>query len=161
MNFDKAFARLLDNEGGYSNNASDPGGRTNWGITEAVARANGYTGDMRDMTQDFAKHIYRSVYWDSVGIVNLPDAVQFDVFDGAVNSGPSQSVKWLQRAAGVPDDGVIGHMTITACSLIPGYVLAARYNGQRLMFMTNLKPTVWDAFGKGWTRRIAKNLMET
>lgn len=157
MNFDQAFTRLLGSEGGYANNPADKGGPTNWGITEAVARANGYAGDMRDLPQDTAKAIYRRLYWDAPGIVNLPPGVQYDVFDGAVNSGPTQSVKWLQRAVGVADDGVIGHITIRAAGLMPAGVVVARYNGQRLRFMADLK--AWSAFGGGWARRIASNLM--
>ena len=57
-NFNRAFTELLGNEGGYSNNPNDPGGETNWGITLAVARANGYVGAMKDMDQSFAKRIY-------------------------------------------------------------------------------------------------------
>jgi len=158
MNFDDAFARLMGHEGGFSNNPKDPGKATMWGVTEAVARANGYTGDMRDLPQEFARKVYRKLYWDKPGIVNLPSSVQFDVFDGAVNSGPAQAIKWLQRAVGVDDDGVIGHITIKACTMLPAGVVAARYNGERLQFMTKLK--TWPVFGAGWARRIASNLME-
>lgn len=158
MNFDQAFTRLLGHEGQYSNNPSDPGGATCWGITQAVARANGYAGDMRTMPQDVAKQIYRKLYWDAPGIVNLPPGVQFDVFDGAVNSGVGQSIKWLQRAVGVTDDGVLGHITLKACTMLPAGIVAARYNGQRLDFMTRLK--TWPTFGAGWARRIAANLTE-
>src|SRR5665648_1301181 len=65
MNFDESFLRLLASEGGYSNHASDPGGATNHGVTQAVARANGYSGDMRDFTLAQAKAIYRRQYWDA------------------------------------------------------------------------------------------------
>ena len=157
MKFNDAFTRLLGHEGGYSNNPADPGKATMWGVTEAVARANGYAGDMRDLPQDFAKKVYQKSYWDSCRCDSLPDAVRFDVFDGAVNSGPGQSVKWLQRAVGVADDGVVGPITLKACAALPGATVAARYNGQRLMMMTSLK--TWPVFGTGWARRIASNLI--
>lgn len=157
MNFDDAFTRLLGHEGGYSNNAADPGGATNWGVTQTVARANGYQGDMRDFTQDAAKAIYRRQYWDAVQADSLPTEVRFDVFDGAVNSGVGQSVRWLQRAAGADADGVLGAQTLAAVGVLPGAVVAARYNGYRLMFMAGLK--TWPVFGGGWARRIASNLM--
>ncbi len=158
MSFDKCFTRLLGNEGGYSNNPADPGGETMWGITKAVAQENGYTGAMKDMPVDVAKAIYRKKYWDWVGIVNLPEALQFDVFDGVVNSGPVQAIKWLQRAVGVKDDGVLGHITFLATNMLPPAVVLARYNGERLKFMADL--STWPTFGKGWARRIAKNLTE-
>ena len=62
MNFNEAFERLLEHEGGYSNHAADKGGKTMYGITEAVARAHGYVGNMRELSADFAKKIYKSSY---------------------------------------------------------------------------------------------------
>ena len=156
MNFDIAFDKLLGNEGGYSNNINDPGGPTNWGVTQVVARANGYAGDMRDFTQDQAKVIYKQLYWDAVQADALPDAVRFDVFDGAVNSDIEQSVRWLQRALNVEADGVIGPATLAAATAADSDV-AKRFNGYRLMFMTGLK--TWSVFGGGWARRIANNLI--
>lgn len=158
MSFESCFTRLLGNEGGYSNNPADPGGETMWGITKAVALENGYTGEMSRMPVDVAKSIYRKKYWDWLGIVNLPEAIQFDVFDGVVNSGPTQAVKWLQRAVGTKDDGVLGHITFLAASMLPPAIILARYNGERLKFLTDLN--TWPSFGKGWARRIAKNLTE-
>ena len=159
MTFDESFTRLLGHEGGYVNDARDAGGATNWGVTQAVARQSGYTGDMRDFSQDQAKIIYRKTYWDAARCDELPDAVRFDVFDGAVNSGVGQSIKWLQRSVGATDDGVIGEQTLAACRVLAGSMVKARYNGHRLQFMTNLK--TWSVFGGGWARRVAANLMET
>lgn len=160
MNFDQAFDRLLGHEGGYSDrsSAADPGGKTMWGITEAVARAHGYTGDMRALPQATAKAIYRNAYWDKTNADELPDALRFDVFDGAVNSGPVQSALWLQRAVHAVADGVIGPQTLKAIASFPAWLVASRYNGQRLQFMT--ERTNWADNSKGWARRIAKNLME-
>lgn len=157
MNFDLAFERLLGHEGGYSDNPADPGGKTMWGVTEKVARAKGYKGDMRDMPQDFAKSaVYRPDYWVAVRADELPDLVRFDVFDAAVNHGVSQSAKWLQRAAGASPDGVIGAQTVAAARAA-GPQLAARFNGHRLQFYTDLG--TWPTFGKGWARRVAANLL--
>ena len=157
MNFNQAFEKLIEHEGSYSFHPSDPGGETNHGVTKRVAVASGYSGAMKDLPLDTAKAIYRKNYWDSVSADKLPEGVRFDLFDGAVNSGVSQSAKWLQRAVGVKDDGVIGAQTIAA-AFVTGPKLNARYNGARLMFMTNLH--TWPAFGKGWARRVATNLLE-
>jgi lysozyme family protein len=156
MNFDSAFDRLIGHEGGYAWHPSDPGGETMWGVTQKVAVANGYTGRMRDLPRDKAKEIYRAKYWDAVQADKLPEALRFEVFDAAVNSGVSQAVQWLQRIAGVNDDGVLGPMTLDAVAKLNGYAAAAAYNGTRLCFMTNL-PT-WGSFSRGWARRIAENL---
>lgn len=157
MNFEHAYDRLRGHEGGYSNHPSDPGGPTNHGVTQKVARAHGYLGDMRDYPLALALEVYRQDYWAACRADELPEAVRFDVFDGAVNSGVSQSVRWLQRAAGAEADGIIGPATLKAANAIPGAVLAARYNGHRLMFMAGLKN--WNSFSEGWARRIATNLL--
>ena len=159
MTFDEAFIRLLGHEGKFSDDPRDPGGATMWGVTQAVARQSGYMGDMRDFTQDQAKVIYRKAYWDAARCDELPDAVRFDVFDGAVNSGVGQSIRFLQRSVGATDDGVIGEQTLAACHALAESIIQARYNGHRLQFMTNLK--TWSVFGNGWSKRIASNLIAT
>jgi lysozyme family protein len=157
MNFDTAFDLLLKHEGGYSDHAADPGGKTRFGITEAVAREVGYRGDMRELPLDLAKRIYKDKYWDTVKAEQLPAGVRYTVFDAAVNSGPGQSVKWLQRALGVKDDGVIGPQTLAAANAANPDALRMRMLGQRLRFMAGLSN--WPAFSRGWATRIA-SLME-
>ena len=155
MNFDQAFTKLLGHEGGYSNNPTDPGGATMWGVTQKVARQHGYMGDMCDYPQEHAKKVYRQSYWDSCQADKLPDVIRFDVFDGAVNSGVAQSVRWLQRSIGAEADGVVGPQTVRMSEGYPN--LLAKYNGHRLLFMTQLK--VWPTFAGGWAKRIAHNLI--
>ena len=146
MNFDAAFDKLIKHEGGYSDHAADPGGKTRYGITEAVAREAGYQGDMRDLPLDLAKQIYKDKYW----VEALPPDVRYVVFDAAVNSGPAQAAKWLQRACGVIDDGVIGPQTIQAAQ---AEGVKSKMLAQRLRFMAGL--STWPNFGRGWARRIA------
>lgn len=157
MKFDDAFEALIGHEGGYSNNPADPGGETMYGVTARVARANGYTGDMKALALDSAKAIARKEYWDSAKCDSLPDSIRFDIFDAAYNSGVKQSIKWLQRAAKCADDGVIGPATISAASSIAPDLLLRRFNGHRLQFMTDL--AAWPSFGRGWARRISTNLL--
>jgi lysozyme family protein len=151
MNFDTAFDVLLKHEGGFSDHAADPGGKTRFGITEAVARANGYSGDMRELPLARAKDIYRAEYWARVRAEELPPAVRYAVFDAAVNSGVGQSVRWLQRALGVADDGRLGPVTLAAAHAANPVALRARMVALRLHFLTSL--ATWSAFGRGWTRR--------
>lgn len=158
MIFDEAFSRLIGFEGGYSNHALDRGGSTMWGVTERVARENGYAGEMRDLPLDTAKAIYRKLYWDACKCDDLPDRLNFLVFDAAVNSGVSQSIKWLQRALKVQDDGVLGPVTMKAASESIDPMLPARLLGHRLQFMASLPQ--WPGFSRGWSNRIASNLIE-
>lgn len=157
MNFDDSFTRLLGSEGAYSNNPKDPGGETMWGVTVAVARANGYTGVMRDLPQSLARDLYRARYWNAIRADELPDNVRFDAFDAAVNSGVRTSIMWLQASAGVAADGALGPKTLAAVNAA-GPVAAARFNGARLDAMTNMSG--WPEFSRGWARRVAANLMQ-
>lgn len=152
MNLEQSLKHLLGNEGGYSNNPADPGGETMYGVTFRVARAYGYIGAMRDLPWQTAMGIYAKNYWAPIKADQLPDALRFHVFDAAVNSGPGQAVKWIQQAAGITQDGLIGPQTISAASR----VAPAQYSAIRLRFMTGL--ATWATFGKGWARRIADNL---
>lgn len=156
MTFDEAFHRLLGHEGDYADHPSDPGGRTRWGVTERVARADGYVGDMREFPVERAKRIYRREYWAPIRADELPDAIRFHVFDAAVHSGVRQASIWLQRCVGTAADGVIGALTIAAARHTPN--VAARYSAMRLRFLADLPN--WPAFGRGWARRIAANLMD-
>lgn len=156
MNFDAAFQHVLKHEGGYVHHPSDPGGATNMGITEAVARRVGYRGPMQDLPVELAKRIYREDYWNAVRADQLPPAVRYAVFDAAVNSGVAQSVRWLQRALGVQDDGVLGPITLSTANQANPDALRARLVAQRLTFLTNLN--TFGTFGRGWTRRCCEIL---
>ena len=78
------------------------------------------------------------------------------VFDTAVNSGIGQAIRFLQRAVGMADDGVVGPLTLAAVMRRDPEAVQARFNGHRLEFMTKL--STFDVFGKGWARRVAANL---
>ena len=92
---------LIGREGGYSNHRSDRGGATRWGVTEAVARAHGYAGEMRSLPRDEAETIYRRTYWLRPGLdraaMRAPK-VAAELFDTGVNMGPDTAVGFLQRA---------------------------------------------------------------
>ncbi len=154
MDFDEAFDILIGHEGGHVDHPNDPGGETKYGISKrAYPDVN-----IAALTLDDAKAIYREDYWDRVRADELPAELRFPLFDGAVNAGVAQSIKWLQRAVGVRDDGVIGPVTMVAVKSTTPHKNAANFLGQRLKHMTDLKN--WDQFGRGWARRIASNLTD-
>ena len=158
MDFNRAFDILISHEGGFVHRpfSDDPGGATKYGITEKVARANGYTGKMQDLTLDFSKSVYRKSYWDACQCDAIPDPLRYPLFDAAVNSGPGQAIKWLQSAVGVKADGVIGPMTRQAANMSAPMVVRQQMIGKRLSFMTNLSN--WPANARGWSKRIASIL---
>lgn len=121
--FDRALPHVLIHEGGKVNHPKDPGGRTNRGITQRVynawrSKSNRPPRDVYQIDDMEVAAIYRFQYWDAVMGDRLPEGVGYVVFDGAVNSGPKQSIKWLQRALGSiytgAIDGVMGTITLDA-----------------------------------------------
>lgn len=156
MNFDEAFNELMKHEGGFANHPADPGGKTMFGITGAVAAESGYHGDMINIPTTVVRNIYFQQYWKPIHADNLPAPIRYAVFDAAVNSGVGQAIRWLQRALGVADDGKIGRVTLGAVHQAdPAQVLRLML-ASRLDFMTRL--STWDSFGRGWARRIANLL---
>jgi len=156
--FNASLRMLLEHEGGYTNDAADPGGATNFGITifdyRKYVKANATAGDVRTMTVDVAKTIYRAKYWDAMRCDELPAGIDYAVFDYGVNSGISRAAKVLQRILGVADDGVIGPLTLAA---VTGRAPAPVVNAlcaERLQFLQSLR--TWPVFGKGWARRVAE-----
>lgn len=156
MNFDQAFERLIGHEGSYSNNPADPGGETMWGVTAAVARANGYVGPMKDLPREAAKRIAKAAYWDRVQADKYDGAIGYQVFDAAYNHGIETAARFLQRAIGVADDGHFGPVSLAALNAMTVTDVLARFNAERLEFYTKL--STWQTFGKGWARRVATNL---
>ena len=156
-NFDVALRQVLKSEGGYVNHPSDPGGRTNLGVTQKVWEE--WVGhpvteaDMRALTPELVAPLYKKMYWDRVKGDDLPAGVDYVVFDIAVNSGAGRAAKMLQQVVGVPADGAIGPKTINAvltCN-VSGEDLVNKLCDKRLAFWQSL-PT-FDTFGKGWTNR--------
>lgn len=117
-------------EGGYVNDPNDPGGATNYGVTEKVARQAGYRGDMRL----FPKHctgpqtvcadaIYLRDYIVKPGfmqVIEADPAVGGELVDSGVNFGPARPSKWFEQAlaeqggAGFASDARIGAGEIAA-----------------------------------------------
>jgi lysozyme family protein len=154
--FEDFIERVLQHEGRYSRHPDDPGGETMWGVTQRTAREAGYRGNMRYLLRDEAKEIYRKAYWNRIQGDRLNPVVAFQVFDGAVNSGVSRSVRWMQEILGIDDDGIVGPITLEAASKFDPLELAVLYNSTRLHFLAGLPH--WGSFGGGWARRIAANL---
>jgi len=155
-NFDSCLKHLLVHEGGYVNHPSDPGGRTNLGVTQRVWEewmlGPVTEDDMRALTPAKVYPLYKRRYWDVVGGDELPSGVDYCVFDAAVNSGPGAAVKWLQQIVGTTPDGGIGPKTLAAVATMPPAAIVEAYQAKRLGFMKSL-PT-WSVFGKGWERRV-------
>lgn len=155
-NWDACFNHLIKHEGGYVNHPSDPGGRTNLGVTQTVwenwVDRPVTEEEMKALTKDMVKPLYKDLYWERVKGDKLPSGVDYCVFDAAVNSGVRRASQWLQSALGVEADGSIGPQTIAVASMTPPVTIITNFSAQRLKFLQGL--STWPTFGKGWERRV-------
>lgn len=143
-NADTLIDAVIDREGRYVNHPADRGGPTCWGITEAVARAQGYAGNMRDLPREQAAIIYRRIYWllpgfDKVAL-RAPN-IAAELFDTGVNMGTGTAAGFLQRALNAlnraardyPDiavDRAIGPRTLSA---LDGFLRARSAGGETIL----------------------------
>lgn len=162
-------------EGGYVDNPNDPGGKTNHGVTERVAREHGYTGHMRDLTKDFATEIYYEDYIRKPGYVALVDmspALAEEIIDSGVNAGTGRASRWFQTSLNMLNrngqdcpnvvvDGAVGPRTVQtyeclrrvrgakkACQLVVKLMDAQQ--AQHYMNLRNSDPK-FATFMVGWT----------
>ena len=155
--YDEALRRVLVHEGGYSNHPSDPGGPTNYGITiwdyRKYINPQGTARDVRNMTVDEAKKIFRERYWNVQRCDELPPGVDYCVFDYGVNSGIGRSGKVLRRLVGQKDHThVISDEVIAAAAKRDPLAIIDAICMERLRFLKGLK--TWSTFGRGWERRV-------
>lgn len=158
-NWPRCFSETLKHEGGYVDHPADPGGATNLGITIGTLSAwlgrKATKAEVRALTPDAVRPIYKARYWDKVRGDDLPDGVDLVTYDAGVNSGPSRGAKWTQRAVGVKADGVIGDLeTLPALRKAVPSIVVKRATGYRLAFLQGL--STWRVFGKGWGRRVGE-----
>lgn len=155
-NFERALSCVLKQEGGFVDHPADPGGATALGITRAtLARARGRpasVADVKALTRAEAAAIYRRLYWDAVAGDRLPPGLDLAVFDLAVNSGPPRALRLLQSSLGVPQDGVLGPVTLRAARACESATAIRALAQARLGFLHRL--ATWRVFGRGWNRRV-------
>lgn len=163
-NFEQAYEKAHSFEGGYVNNPSDRGGETNFGITKKVARENGYKGDMRDLTEDKAKEIYKKAFWDKYRVYMIEDEdITTELFEEIINMGPYTPIRNLQeiyvKLSGnkISIDGIMGSET-------SGAINNYRYKEDILLWMNILQgKKYWNItendesqleFLRGWGKRV-------
>jgi lysozyme family protein len=156
-NFQRALSLVLKHEGGWSDHRADPGGATMKGVTLAnfrrYVKADATKDDLRQITDVQLATVYRRFYWDAVHGAELPDGVDYAVFDFAVNSGPGRAAKYLQGVVGVVQDGRIGPATIAATKAMMRATVINDLYDKRMKFLRGLK--TWPTFGRGWTSRVS------
>lgn len=162
--YDKSFGRVFRNEGGFQNDRADRGNWTSGrvGVGQLLGTKYGLAAmtypdlDIPNLTLEEAKAIYKRDWWDKLRMDKFRPAMQYQMFDAAINHGMRNATKMLQRAAGAKPDGIIGPKTREAIAEVELNDLLMCFLAERLEFMTVIH--TWPRFGKGWARRIAHNL---
>lgn len=156
-NWPQSFRLMLASEGGFSNHPSDPGGRTNLGVTQRVweewVGRESNEKEMRSLTPEMVEPLYKRKFWDACKCDELPSGIDYLVFDFAVNAGCGRSAKVLQTAVGVTPDGGIGPLTLAAVKAIPESELIEKFSQAKENFYRSLN--TFETFGKGWLNRVA------
>ena len=149
---------ILAHECGFTNDPRDPGGPTNFGITQATWAA--YIGhpvtvtDMQNLTGDQVAPVYRARFWDAAFCDKLPPGLDYMVFDCAVNQGVGRAIKTLQQMLGVPADDSVGPKTMLAIRGVDAKASIATYAALREAFYRSL--STFPTFGHGWLNRLAE-----
>jgi lysozyme family protein len=153
MNNQKIITYILKHEGGdkFTDHPSDRGGRTKWGITERA-----YGGDVRNITEAQAREFYEREYILRPKFDRIEDdLLRYLVVDAGVNHGVRLAAKWLQRAAGAVEDGVVGPKTLAAVNEQDPTAIFLRVLGYRFVLWADLvrRDRSQAAFIAGWQRR--------
>jgi lysozyme family protein len=164
-NWQKSFELMLQSEGGYQDDPHDSGnwlpdgrkGCTNLGVTQTAWE--GWLGrvssekEMRALTPEIVKPFYNRKYWDACRCDDLPQGVDYLVFDFAVNSGVGRSAKTLQSAVGATPDGAIGPLTLTAVNKYKSTELIEVFTKEKIKFYTGLHNPTYE---QGWLSRAGQ-----
>lgn len=143
QNYSDCLTRLLKDEGGYSNNKNDSGGPTNFGITltdyRKYIKPTATAADVKGMSVNDAKSIYKSKYWDALNCDSLSGGVDYTVFDYGVNSGIGRPSKALVRFSGLKDTALINAI-----------------NDERVSFLRSIAKGKNAVFLNGWLSRVSR-----
>ena len=164
-NWDKSCDMVLAHEGGFTNDQRDSGnhlpdgrqGSTMLGCTQANWEA--YVGhqvtqdDMKKLTKEDVKPLYKKNYWDAVHGDDLPSGLDYAAFDFAINAGPAASRKMIQRALNVVVDGSIGPNTLKAINEADAKELMQKFSDAKTAFYKGLGN--FNVYGAGWLKRVA------
>lgn len=158
-NFDTIFEKLIGHEGGYTRHRQDRGNWTSGrvGVGELKGTKYGISAmaypklDIKNLTLEDAKAIYRHDYWDVVRGDELPSGIDYIVFDIAVNHGPNDAIRWLQDAVGTTVDGKFGPKTLSAVWASDPVRTITKIGITRMHDYISL--STFNTFGRGWTRR--------
>ncbi|MCH7306617.1 secretion activator protein [Acinetobacter sp. NIPH 1852] len=165
LTFDEAFKRLIGHEGKFTDDRRDRGNWTTGIIGKGQLKGTKFgisamtypDLDIKNIKLEQAKNIYKRDWWDALNANEIKAAIVFQLWDFAINAGMSTAKRKLQSAVGVADDGIIGPITLEAINSADLNDVLMKFNAERLAYYTKL--STWPTYGKGWTNRVATQLL--
>jgi len=168
--FERAVRFVLNQEGGYSNNPSDRGGETNFGISKRFL--DSLPDDeplkikpLKEFTIPDAEYLYKKYFWDSSKFTNVVNPqIRIKFFDMAVNLGTKEASLLLQKAYNelypdthIKEDGIIGEKSINAINFCNYLALYNTYVDLIIKYYKQLviNHAEQEKFLKGWLKRAA------
>jgi lysozyme family protein len=158
--FDRAFDYVIGREGVFDDDPGDDGNWTGGGFQKGELRGTKYgisakaypTLDIKRITLEQAKEIYRKDYWQATFCDQWQGGLALAVFDAAVNQGRRRAIQCLQRAAGVNDDGKVGPHTRLAVARLDADTAIEYFQAERIF--EYMRANRWESFKRGWMRRV-------
>ena len=152
VTFEEIIGVVLEHEGGYVNDPKDPGGETKYGVSKRAYPNE----DIKNLTEEGAKDIYRRDYWERYRCAELPESLRHIYFDMCVNMGAGRATKIMQetanaKGANLKIDGGMGPMTVGAMKNVE----LERVRAYRVKYYATLierKPSL-AKFYFGWFKR--------
>ena len=162
-NFNQALIQVLKSEGGFQSDPSDSGntlpdgraGCTNLGVTQRAWEA--FVGhpvtwkDMQELTPEKVTPFYKRKYWDVVRGDDLPNGLDYIMFDFAINAGPGRAIKLLQACVGEQVDGMLGPISMSTIKAMPSKQLIERFSDAKTKYYKGLNNPTYE---HGWLARV-------
>ena len=154
---------IIRREGGYVMHPADRGGATKYGVTRETLTA--WRGrpvgieEVKNLTETEARWIFNALYITQPKFHLIEyTPLRNLLVDCAVLHGVRRTVKWLQHAARVKEDGVIGPVTLAAVNEKDGRALYRAILARRLRFFGAIlrRRPEQAVFAHGWLNRAAE-----
>lgn len=162
-NSELVLDHILKSEGGFAQRLDEPGGAVNHGITLDTfsawrqttwpKRSRASVDELRAMTPDTAKDIYRALYLDALCFDALADGVDLVVTDFAVNSGIGGALGAIQHYARLAHSAIMDTPTLTWCNQNPGQRIIEISVVRKFRMMAH--PS-FGKYGNGWLERVER-----
>ena len=166
-NFNETMKLMLNLEGGKTDEKSDRGGRTNFGITQRtyndwLKQNKLKSSDVFKISKERALKIYRKQFWGVIKGDQLPHNVAKAIMSMALTDGPQDSVRFIQRLLNIEQTGFMGPKTLAAiwskCKKDDKMFTKQILDAQIKRYKSDEQA---DTYGKGWTNRadlVAENI---